>query len=209
MWKLMSSASSTIINVIDSMRKSGLASLAFFYCDFRDDEKKVLRGLLSSLLFQLCDQSNSYSKILSDFYSEHRDGSQDPSDIALAQCLKDILRCPGLPPIYIIVDALDECPNAYGTPSPRENVLMLVKDLARLHHPKLRICVTNRPEEDIEAVLRHLVSRPVTLHDEEGQNRDILDYITSVVNTDPRMEKWGEEDKRIVIQTLSRKADGM
>ena len=52
--KLTASSSSTIIENIDSMRKSGLASLAFFYNDFREDEKRDLRGLLSSVLVQLC-----------------------------------------------------------------------------------------------------------------------------------------------------------
>ena len=53
------------------MRKAGLASLAFFYCDFREDQKKDLRGLLSSLLVQLCHQSDSYYDVLFKFYTEH------------------------------------------------------------------------------------------------------------------------------------------
>jgi hypothetical protein len=57
--------SSSIIEHINAMQKSGLASLAFFYCDFREEEKKDLRGLLSSLLVQLCYQSDSYCEILS------------------------------------------------------------------------------------------------------------------------------------------------
>jgi hypothetical protein len=69
------------------MRESRLASLAMFYYDFREDEKD-LRGLLSSVLFQLCDQSNSYYDILSAFYSTHRDGAQSPSnDIDSTQSL--------------------------------------------------------------------------------------------------------------------------
>jgi hypothetical protein len=35
--------------------------LAFFYCDFREDKKKQLRGLLSSAVVQLCCQSDSSS----------------------------------------------------------------------------------------------------------------------------------------------------
>jgi hypothetical protein len=35
------------------MWKASLASLAIFYFDFREDQKKDLRGLLSSLLAQL------------------------------------------------------------------------------------------------------------------------------------------------------------
>ena len=77
------------------MRKVGLASLAFFYCDFREDQKRDLRGLLSSLLVQLCHQSDSYCDVLSHFYSEHANGSRYPGDDALAECLKDLLKVPG------------------------------------------------------------------------------------------------------------------
>jgi hypothetical protein len=105
---LMDLTSSTIIEDIDHMRKSGLASLAFFYCDFRDDDKKNIRGLLSSLLMQFCHSSDCYSAILSDFYSKHDNGSRHPSDNALVGCLKRILEYPGQAPAYIIIDALDE-----------------------------------------------------------------------------------------------------
>jgi hypothetical protein len=94
-------------------------------------------------------------------------------------------------------------------PSPRENVLKLVEHLVNLRLPNLRICLTSRPEVDIKAVLDRLVFRSISLHDEEGQKQDILDYITSVVHTDWQMRRWRAEDKKRVIDELSRKADGM
>ena len=191
------------------MRDSGLASLAFFYCDFRDDEKKDRQSLLSSLLIQLGHQSDSYCKILSEFHSEHGNGSQDPSDRARTQCLKDVLRFPGQAPIYIIIDALDECPKASGRQSSRENVLALVEELVGLHLSNLRICVTSRPEADIESVLKHLNPHSISLHDEGGQRKDIIDYVTSVVDTDPKMKRWKPADKELVAETLSKKANGM
>jgi len=106
--ELIMSASSTIIEDIDEMRKCGLASLAFFYCDFRDDAKKDHRGLLSSLLAQLCEQSDSYCDILSDFYLAHRRGSQHPSDNALLKCVIQVLKVSGEAPVFVILDALDE-----------------------------------------------------------------------------------------------------
>jgi hypothetical protein len=139
------------------MRESGLASLGFYYFDFRDDEKKHRRGLLSSLLFQLCDQSATYCDILSRLYSTQRNGSQSPSDSDLAQCLEDMLRSPGQAPVYLVIDALDECPNSSYTPSPREHVLKLVEVLVNLGLPNLRICLTSRPEVDIKAVLDRLM----------------------------------------------------
>ena len=89
------------------MRKVGLASLAFFYCDFREDQKKDLHGMLSSLLVQLCHQSDAYCDVLSKLYLEHHSGSRQPNDDALAKCLKEMLRLPGQAPVYIILDALD------------------------------------------------------------------------------------------------------
>ena len=191
------------------MRKGGLASLAFFYFDSRDDKKKDRRNLLSSLLFQFYDQSDSYYKIFSDFYSTHRRGSHYPSDAALTQCLKDMLTCPGQAPIYIIVDGVDECPKSSGRLFPRDKVLMLVKELVGLRLPNLHICMTSRPEVDIETIIHPLTSHSISLHDEKGQIQDIVDYITSIVNSDLGMRRWRVEDKELVIDILSQKADGM
>jgi hypothetical protein len=202
-------ASSTIIENIDSMRKSGLASLAFFYCDFREDEKKDLRGLLSSVLVQLCHQSDSYHRILSNFYSKHANGSQHPRDDALVRCLKDILEVPGQAPVYLIVDGLDECSNTSALPTPREKVLTFLEDLIDSRLPNLRICITSRPEIDIKRVVEPLTSHSISLHDESGQIEDIEKYIRSVVNTDAKMRRWTAADRELVIDVLIKKSDGM
>jgi len=54
-----------------------------------------------------------------------------------------------------------------------------------------------------------MTSLQVSLHDESGQRKDILDFITKVVHVDPKMGKWRKEDKELVIKTLSDKSDGM
>jgi hypothetical protein len=205
----MALASSTVIEEIESMQKSGLASLAIFYYDFKEDEKKDIRGLLSSLLVQLCDQSDSYCDILSKFYSEHKNGSKSPSDDALVRCFKSLLELPGQAPIFVIVDALDECPNTPALPSPREKVLILLEDLIDLQLPHLRICVTGRPEADIKPVLDPLTFRSVSLHEEVGQKEDIENYIKCIVNTDRKMKRWKPEDRQLVIDVLTERADGM
>jgi hypothetical protein len=202
-------ASSTIIENIDSMRKSGLVSLAFFYCDFREDGKKDLRGLLSSVLVQLCHQSDSYYRVLSDFYSEHANGWRHPSDSALERCLKDMLRVSGQAPIYLIVDGLDECSNTSALPSPREKVLMFLEDLINWRLPNLRVCVTSRPEIDIKRVLEPLTFHSISLHDESGQMEDIKEYITFVINTDPQMQRWTAADRELVIDVLIKKSGAM
>lgn len=207
--ELISLTSSAIIEDIDGLRKAGLASLAFFYCDFKDDKKKDRRGLLASLLVQLCHQSSAYTTILSDFYLAYENGSRFPSDDALLQCFIKFLKLSGEAPVFIIVDALDELPNTTGMPTPRDEVLNLVEEFVSLRIPKLRICVTSRPEVDIQLVLDRLTSCSISLHGESGQIRDIVEYIKSVVNTDPMMRRWKSADKELVIDVLTKKADGM
>jgi hypothetical protein len=125
--------------------------------------------------------------------------------------LKEILALPDGHPIFLIIDALDECPDSHGIPSPRERLLQLVKELVELRFPYLHICVTSRPEIDIREVLGPLTPRQVSLHDQTGQKEDIADYIRSVVYSDsePIMKRWRTEDKELVIETLSDRANGM
>jgi hypothetical protein len=64
---------------------------------------------------------------------------------------------------------------------------------------------------DIRTVLQTLARISLSLHNQEGQNKDIVDYVTSVVSSDPElnMRGWREEDKELVITTLSKRAGGM
>jgi hypothetical protein len=204
----MPSPSSSIVQDILGMCVSGQASLAFFYCDFREDQKKDGRGLLSSLLVQLCGQSDTGYDALFKFYKAHDKGSRHASDHELVQCLKHVLEIPEQLTVYVVIDALDECPKT-SLPSPREQVLKLVKELVESQIPNLRICVTSRLEADIEAVLHPLAHRFVSLHGENGQVQDIAEYVKFVVNTDSAMQKWREEDRKHVVEVLTRKADGM
>jgi len=191
------------------MRKAGLASMAYFYFDFRDTEKQHLRGLLSSLIFQLSAESDPCYQILSHLYSDHAGGTREPSEDALLQCLVEMLEVPGQPARYIIIDALDECPNFSGMPTAREQVLEFLEHLFKLKLPDVYICVSSRAEIDIRNTLEPLEPFRVSLHDEGGQKADISSYINAVVQSDQRMRRWREGDKQLVINTLSDKVDGM
>ena len=191
------------------MSDAGSAFLAYFYFDFKDTEKQDSRALLSSLLVQLSNQTDQFCDVLHRLYKEHQDGSQQPNHASLLRCLKSMLVIVGSGPVYLVMDALDECPNDLGMPSSREKMLMTVKELVELHHSNLRLCVTSRPEYDIRITLEPLATQRVSLHDEDGQKQDINDYITSVVHSDGKMKKWRDTEKDMVVQKLTAKADGM
>ena len=125
-----------------ALRDAGLASVAYFYFDFRDTDKQSLHNLLPSLLTQLSSRSDRRCEILSRVYKAHDDGAHKPSTSTMIDCLKDMLALPGQGPIYIILDALDECPNTSGLPSARKQVLDFLKDLVDLSLSNLHICLT-------------------------------------------------------------------
>lgn len=104
------------------MREDKPALIAYYYFDFKDASKRGVRGLLASLLFQLSGDSGRCRDVLHELYSSCHEGSTQPSDAALAGCLEGMLELPGQP-TFLIIDALDECPNTNGTPSAREEVL--------------------------------------------------------------------------------------
>jgi hypothetical protein len=203
------STRSSIIEEIHDMRRMGLATISIFYFDFRDGGKQDVRHLLSSILIQLCDQSNNYFGILSALFTDHSRGSRQASEHVLMECLKSMLKLPGQGSLYLVIDALDECPNSSGYPTQREQVLNIMQELIDLQLPQVHFCITSRPEIDIRDILEPLAVYNVPLHKQAGQNRDIVDYINHFVRSDPKVRRWREEDKQLVIETLTKKAGGM
>jgi hypothetical protein len=194
-----------------ALQEAGEATMAYFYFDFRDTDKQNLHNALPSLLTQLSARSDDCCDVLSHVYKAHNNGAYKPSTGAMTTCLKDMLALPDQGSIYLILDALDECPNASGIPSARKQVLDFLKDLVNLRLPNLHICVTSRPEIDIRTTLEPLASYPISIHEQSGQKRDIENYIRAVVyaDSDTAMGRWRVQDKELVIKTLTERADGM
>jgi hypothetical protein len=204
-------SSSSVIQDTMAVCETGSAVMAYFYFDFKDLRKQTCHDLLLSLVSQLSSRSSPCCGILHRVYEAHEKGSRQPSDDTLKECLKQMLRLSGQRPIFIVLDALDECPDTSGLPPPRSEVLQLVKELVDLRLRGLYICATSRPEVDIRTVLEPLAFRSVSLHDEIGQKADIAEYVRGVVNSSPStaMRRWRADDKNLVIETLTERADGM
>ena len=165
---------------------------------------------MTSLLSQLSTFSDASCDVITLLYSTHGSGTQKPIDDDLAKCLNQMLSILAEHPIYIIIDALDECPDDSGWPkTPREEVLDVVRELVGVHLPNLRICVTSRPEVDIKSILNQLAIHAVSLHDQSKQRKGIAKYVSTVVNSDRKMRVWPDSDKDLVVKELSTKADGM
>ena len=71
-----------------ALREDGLASIGYFYFDFRDIEKQSLHNALPSLLTQLSARSDRFCEILSRVYEAHDDGALKPSTSTMIKCLR-------------------------------------------------------------------------------------------------------------------------
>jgi hypothetical protein len=185
------------------------AYAAYFVFDSEDDHKQSCHDMAASILTQLSAQSDRCFGLLSRLYSSQNRGARIPTSYVLTECLKDMLSLPGQSPVYIIMDAIDECPNTCGVPSQREEILVLLKELVDLRLPNLWLCVTCRPAIDIRTLLEPLCHFRLSLQDEMGQKQDILKYVSDVIDSDTNFGTWGGDDKQLVIDTLCERAHGM
>ncbi|KAI0263284.1 hypothetical protein BC834DRAFT_1034112, partial [Gloeopeniophorella convolvens] len=157
---------STIIQELERLHSEELdVIVAYFYFDFRDSKKQDFRGMLTSLIIQLAAASGPLRASVSRLYSTHGSGLKQPGDDALVQCLKGMLAASGQVTTYVILDALDECPNNRASP-PRHEILSFLDMLTSVRSSDLRICITSRPEDDIATALRPLALHRVCLEEE-------------------------------------------
>ncbi|KAH9985855.1 hypothetical protein BJV77DRAFT_1071235 [Russula vinacea] len=101
---------------------------------------------------------------------------------------KSMLALPGQLPTFLIIDALDECPNTTGTPSAREEVLDFLEDLV--------IDLSNLPP-------------PVCLFTRKAAKGRILKAMSSLSSqgqSNAEMERRGQESRN---STLIERAGGM
>ena len=180
--------------------------MAYFYFYFNDDKKTNLDNALRSLLTQLAVRSDRYCDILSLLYDNNRRSTPGTDD--MITCLESMLKQPDQGPVYIILDALDECSNTDQIPSARTQVVDFLKHLADLQLSNLHLCVTSRPEDDILTALKEFCT--ISIQEEKGQKEDIDRYIKDVVdNSNALMGRWNIETKNMVVKALREKAGGM
>jgi hypothetical protein len=137
-----------------------------------------------------------------------RDISHQPDLESLENALKESTQ--DFNSVYLIIDALDECPQVDRE---REDLLEVLEKIQRWDLPNLHLLCTSRRESDIVAKLEPLVSEHrTTVIDLERRreeiDRDIRAYIHKEIESS-YFRSWPPDVKKKAISALTRKADGM
>ncbi|KAL6812142.1 ankyrin repeat-containing domain protein [Trichoderma sp. SZMC 28015] len=139
---------------------------------------------------------------------EYKKKGMRPSTEELQNSLISTLR--GFINVYIVIDALDECPNIN---TQREELMEILHYILDSNLNNLHLFCTSRKESDIEVSLRDQFSKPgretldISSHLKEIE-RDIGEYIDSTL-TNAKYSSWPILIKAEVRKVLIEKSDGM
>ncbi|KAJ7689306.1 hypothetical protein B0H17DRAFT_640612 [Mycena rosella] len=187
--------SSTIIETL----RVRAESLAFFYFDTNNLEQVTVTQLLCSLVTQLSVQAPAPDRTLNALWSSYANGQHLPPDsVLIEQALLPILR-EFTDPVYIVLDALDEC-------SEREKLLQSLTKILDAGLPNVHLLLTSRPEVVLHSS-NELFQRAVHVSLEGCVDQDIKAYITEILS---KLDiEWPEERRAQIKKGLLERGGGM
>ena len=178
------------------------STLAYFYFDFRENQKQTVCSLLYTLVAQLLQTPDPIPESVVEFYSRY-EAQSPPSIVHVAiELLFSVLGSPGHK--YIVVDALDEC---------RErdellDVLSQIRSMQTRDSGKIHVLVTSRQDREFEQGLECITTEMINLGGSKI-NQDIATHVRTQITTNPKLKKWPERIRLEIEQRLVEGADGM
>jgi hypothetical protein len=191
---LSPSSSSTIIDTIHGRAEH----YVFFYFDTNNSEQQTVTQLLCSLVTQLSIRSHPPDSKLDALWTSHADGQKLLTNAELiSDALLPLLKEFGQKPLFIVLDALDECSDRLG-------LLCLIRRMLDEKLPNVHLLVTSRPE--VQAGCPELVELAVSVSLEGFVDGDIELYLTEVLSNEPG---WIYEKRDEIKRGLLERSKGM
>ena len=179
-------------------------TLAYYFCDDKDEKRRTATAILRGLLLQLLRQRPVLFKHIQPGFDMSRD-TLFTNFHSLWRVFVSVVQDPEADDVYCLVDALDECEK-----ESRQLFLTSLTSFFDLQQDKttsVKIIVTSRRENDIEEELLSADDPYVQdLHIDKGNvNRDLYKFINVKVNQLAakrkfRSKKTAEEIERALAQ---------
>jgi hypothetical protein len=181
--------------------------LAYWYFTVADTGKQNVSNYLSSVVADALVNRRDLPEFLQLQYDISNYGQQGPSLDRLLAMLKEVIA--GFQDLYLVIDALDECPRSDGQ---REALLDLLRDIRSWKIPSLHILVTSRNELDITRCLDNMAINScnfssVPIRGDRVQE-DMETYLRLRLNGDP-FQRWDNSLKFLVQNCLLTQAGTM
>ncbi|KAJ7067345.1 hypothetical protein C8F01DRAFT_1247725 [Mycena amicta] len=185
--------SSTIINTL----RSRAEPIAFFYFDTNNSGQHTVKQLLSSLVIQISLKAPHPDKTLHVLWSSYANGEHLPSNSALISDALIPILGEFTQPVYIVLDALDEC-------SEHDKLLDAVKHIIDAKLANVHLLLTSRAEIPRDT---DLAKQAVSVSLEKSIDQDIEAYVTEIL---AKLDgDWPQERKDQIKAGLLERGGGM
>ena len=197
--------------IIDKLEKDATGVIVYYYFSFRDKATQNVTNFKHSLLMQIVrrlvreDETKQHfyvPKVFQNLFEKYSN-SQFPLVEDVHATFEGLLDESSH--TYIIIDALDECPDQTG----RSKIIKFLEGLCRTSHGGAHILMTSRRENDIETAINEMeVSKSIVLMKTAEVNADIRTYLMDSMRKQPYKD-WPARLKITVARKLTSKADGV
>ncbi|KAJ7617291.1 hypothetical protein FB45DRAFT_801092, partial [Roridomyces roridus] len=165
--------------------------LGFFYFDFKVKDGNAVESALRRIILQLSAQAPHPFRSLDRCYCLSR-GQALPNYSDLQRILADLFKEIGR--VYIVLDALDECPDAELA-----QLIASISVLRKWTHTPLHLIFTSQPRS---VFTESFVDVPSVLLEPEAIQADIKLFIASELRDNRMLKIWGRRSDEIVERVL-------
>ncbi|KAJ5937328.1 Pfs NACHT and ankyrin domain protein [Penicillium verhagenii] len=184
--------------IVDHLDQTSLHSpiiLSYFF-SFRSLSTQSIIGFVGCLILQLYSKCPDSRADLDAVFSSHEDGSCKPTTRSLFKVFSKMLS--HAKQVHTVIDALDECKLT-------KYLLLWIQSLM-LEHPRLRLLVISRKEEEIESGLQHFETIFPILP--ELVDVDIRAYVYQRLRGVNGFERWSSHSD-LIVSRLMQNAHGV
>ncbi|KAF7616735.1 hypothetical protein AFLA_004791 [Aspergillus flavus NRRL3357] len=189
---------STIIQDIEKYCSNDLSSIfSYWYFQFSRDETQNVKNMTRSIIRQLVPEELPGSLV--SLWEEHGRQNREPDQDKLSTVLRDVINNHTGDRLFLIFDALDECPD--NEVHERDLLFQVLKGLIDEHGEKIHLLATSRYEENIRCHLEE--SLKIDL--EDRMNNDVEAFVRDALDHG-KLSRWKKE-KGVNDQILAKLLD--
>ena len=180
-----------------------LLQSAYYYFSFSDEAKQDLDNCLASMIIQLCSRRPAPQSLRNIFVSRK---SGRPTTEQLISVLQELIG--SCEHTYILLDALDECPEAEDQ---RASILNFIQELCSgSASSRLHLLILSRAEADIRQVLVTEVGAVEMSVSAEKVRHDIMCHVRNqLLRPSSSTSKLPAELVNRIVERVAARAAGM
>lgn len=187
-----------IDDLCDGPREGDIA-IAMFYCDFHVQQEQTAANIMGAILRQLVVRGEVLEHVQWAFQKAKKDvGGRKPRLPDIVQMLKQAVAT--LPPVFIGIDALDECHP--------EHLLEVPESLSDIlqESPRVRIFLTGRPPTEAQIARYFITSVTVPI---SPKRRDIEIYLEKKLEKDTEQGAMSDGLRADILRIIPQRISGM